>query len=197
MLLHSCDLATFRKGDALSALCAARDAGKVRFAGYSGDNEAAAVAAAHPEIFVLQTSVNICDQRNIDRAITVAAEHDVGVMAKRPIANACWRSDSEQYEWYIPYVRPYRERFLAMQIDPANIGFSGNESEVWPEIALRFTAFTAGVHTAIVGTTRSDRTAANIAAIRSGPLAGPAYEAIRDAFEKAASGSEDDWPGLT
>jgi len=197
MLLHSCDLETLKQSDAIAALCSARDAGKVRFAGYSGDNEAAAFAAALPEISVIQTSINICDQRNIDRVLTAAAAHDTGVMAKRPIANACWRDTSSQYEWYVPYAQPYRDRFLAMQIDSANIGFPGDPAKVWPNIALRFTAFTPGVHTAIVGTTRSDRTIANISAILDGPLPSPAYEAIRDAFEKAASGSDDEWPGLT
>src|SRR6185436_1148466 len=33
MLLHSCDLTTLRKGEALGALARARDAGKVRFVG--------------------------------------------------------------------------------------------------------------------------------------------------------------------
>ena len=67
MLLHSCDLATLQKGEALGALVKARDAGKIRFAGYSGDNEAAAWAAAHPDIAVLETSISIADQRNICR----------------------------------------------------------------------------------------------------------------------------------
>src|SRR5436305_1558628 len=49
MLLHSCDLPTLKKGEAIGALVRAREAGKIKFAGYSGDNEAAAWAAAHPE----------------------------------------------------------------------------------------------------------------------------------------------------
>src|SRR2546421_107408 len=35
MLLHSCDLETLKNGEALGALVEARDAGKIRFVGYS------------------------------------------------------------------------------------------------------------------------------------------------------------------
>ena len=69
MLLHSCDRKTLEKGEALAALIAARDAGKVRFVGYSGDNDAAAFAAGLPEVSVIQTSINIADQINIDMVL--------------------------------------------------------------------------------------------------------------------------------
>src|SRR5215210_2916911 len=44
MLLHTCDKSVLEKGEALGALVAAREAGKIRFVGYSGDNEAVAYA---------------------------------------------------------------------------------------------------------------------------------------------------------
>jgi aryl-alcohol dehydrogenase-like predicted oxidoreductase len=56
MLLHSCELDVLKQGDALDALIRAREAGKVRHVGYSGDNEAVAYAAIaarrrrHPDI---------------------------------------------------------------------------------------------------------------------------------------------------
>src|SRR5208282_5869656 len=72
MLLHSCDLETLKKGDALGALVQARAAGKIRFAGYSGDNDAAAYAAAHPDVAVIETSINLVDQANLDLVLPVA-----------------------------------------------------------------------------------------------------------------------------
>jgi aryl-alcohol dehydrogenase-like predicted oxidoreductase len=45
---------------------------------------------------VLEISVNICDQANIDSVLPAAQRHNVGVLAKRPIANAAWREASEQ-----------------------------------------------------------------------------------------------------
>src|SRR6202042_1334572 len=50
MLLHTCDEETLRKGGALAAMVKAREAGKIRFAGYSGDNEVAAYAATLSDI---------------------------------------------------------------------------------------------------------------------------------------------------
>ncbi|MGA2443365.1 MAG: aldo/keto reductase, partial [Tepidisphaeraceae bacterium] len=48
MLLHGCDEATLRKGEALGALVKAQRAGRIRFAGYSGDNQTAVYAATLP-----------------------------------------------------------------------------------------------------------------------------------------------------
>ena len=96
MLLHSCDLETLKQGEALGALIKAREAGKIRFAGYSGDNQAAVYAATLPDIAVIETSVNIADQINLRLVLPTAQKNNVGVIAKRPIANAAWRQPSEQ-----------------------------------------------------------------------------------------------------
>ena len=45
-LLHSCDEATLRRDDILGELDHAKAAGKIRLAGYSGENEALAAAIA-------------------------------------------------------------------------------------------------------------------------------------------------------
>ena len=55
MLLHSCDLATLQKGEAIEALVEAKKQGKVRWVGYSGDNDAAAWAVQQAQIAVLET----------------------------------------------------------------------------------------------------------------------------------------------
>jgi aryl-alcohol dehydrogenase-like predicted oxidoreductase len=53
MLLHTCDLETLKRGEAVGALVKARDAGKIRFLGYAGDNEAAAFAAGLDDVAVI------------------------------------------------------------------------------------------------------------------------------------------------
>jgi len=166
MLLHSCDLATLRKGEALGALVKAREAGKIRFAGYSGDNEAGAYAAGLADIAVIETSVSFVDQNNIDVVLPVTVEKNVGVLAKRPIGNSCWRDLSEFKGIYPGYVKPYIERFGKMGMTPESVGFDGD----WAELALRFTLSLAGMHTAIIGTTNPENARANILAAERGAL---------------------------
>lgn len=192
MLLHSCDLATLEQGEALGALIAARDAGKIRFAGYSGDNDAAAWAAKQCDVSVLEMSVSFVDQYNISSVLPVAVTNNLGVIAKRPIGNSCWRPLSQFKSFYPEYVRPYRERFERMGLNPTDLGF-GSDAD-WAQIALRFTLSQSGVHTAIIGTTSPSNARANIAAAQRGPLEPSVLEKIRATFEAQSAGT---WPGLT
>ena len=195
MLLHSCDLDTLRRGEALGALVKARDAGKVRFAGYSGDNEAAAYAAALPDVAVVQTSISVADQANIDRVLPAARLNRVGVMAKRPIANAAWKDLKEQPGLYQNYAATYTERLGKMRLDPAALGFSGDPAAAWPELALRFTLSQPGVHVAIIGTTNPENAKANLEAAEKGPLPAEAVRMIREAFRGADPAGA--WAGET
>jgi aryl-alcohol dehydrogenase-like predicted oxidoreductase len=191
MLLHSCDLATLKKGEAIGALVKARLAGKIRFAGYSGDNEAAAWAAAHPEIAVIETSINIADQVNIDQVLPAAREHKVGVLAKRPIANAAWKDITQQPGMYQSYAKTYTDRLRQMGLKAEGLGAD------WPEIALRFCISQEGVHSAIIGTTNPENARKNIEYANKGPLPADVVKKIRDAFNKAESAAGEKWTGQT
>ena len=192
MLLHSCDLKTLEKGEAVGALVKAREAGKIRFAGYSGDNEAATYAAKMPEIAVIETSVNIVDQRNIGGAIAAARAQNLAVLAKRPIANACWKDLESQPGMYKNYAATYTKRLAEMDIEPSDFGFKGPAD--WPEIALRFTLSQPGVCTAIVGTTSKANAQKNLEIAEKGDLPDETVAAIRAAFEAADDGT---WTGQT
>jgi aryl-alcohol dehydrogenase-like predicted oxidoreductase len=192
MLLHSCDLETLKKGDALNALVKARRAGKIKFAGYSGDNEAAAYAAGLSDVAVIETSISIADQWNIDNVLPLAVKHNVGVLAKRPIANAAWRDPGEQKGFYSDYAQTYHDRLKQMKLNPQDVGLPADS---WSEMALRFTLSQPGVHTAIIGTTNPKNLAANVAAVAKGPLPADAVAKIRAAFK--AADPEGKWTGQT
>lgn len=197
LLLHTAPLDTLQAGDAMDALIRAREAGKVRFVGYSGDDETAAYAAGLPEVAVVETSINVCDQRNIDVVLPAAREHDVGVIAKRPIANAAWKDLSQQPGFYAGYARTYTDRLANMRIDPSDLGFEGPPEAVWPEVALRFTLRQPGVHTAIIGTTSPEHARANLEAAARGPLPEEAAGQLRAAFQRGETESGDTWTGQT
>lgn len=192
MLLHSCELEVLQRGEALAALVKARDAGKIKHAGYSGDNDTVAYAAALPDIAVIETSISLADQNNINIALPIAQKHNVGVLAKRPIANAAWKDKSQQAGIYVNYAAPYAERLQKMQLTPQALGFP---AESWPEIALRFTLSFPEVQTAIIGTTNPRNAQSNIEAAKKGPLPQDTIEKIRAAFKHADPTGQ--WKGLT
>ncbi len=195
MLLHSCNLKTLQAGEALVALVEARNAGKIRHVGYSGDNEAAAYAVTLGDVAVLETSVNIVDQINLRTVIPNAIEKDIGVLAKRPIANAAWKELDQQPGLYKSYAKTYHDRLREMRLDPMDLGFGGEIDRIWPEMAMRFTLSLPGVHCAIIGTTNPDNALANIQYAAKGPLPHEAVRKIEEAFTVADPQGK--WMGQT
>lgn len=191
--LHSCSAAVLAKGEAINALQRAKQAGKARFIGYSGDSDNAVAAVSSGVFDTLQISVSIADQESIERVLPLAIERNMGVIAKRPIANAAWRTHTRPVG---AYGEPYWERLTKLKYAflPGWPGRALDETAMAhaAEHALRFTLSAPGVHTMIVGTTRPDRWPDNARVLAKGTLPKMEYELIRARW-KAVAGS--DWRG--
>src|SRR5216684_2025218 len=160
--LHSCSESELRKGEAISALQTARERGYTRYIGYSGDSRAAHHAVECGAFDALQISISIADQEAIELTMLLAHKKQMGVIAKRPIANAAWKTGHKPIEGYhhtyYERLRKLNYEFLRHSDLPKTIG-----------IALRFTLSIPGVHTAIVGTTKPERGRENAQLLEAGP----------------------------
>ncbi len=152
--------------------------------GYCGDGNAALCAVTCGAFDTLQTSVSIADQQSIGLTLPAAVNNHIGVIAKRPIANAAWQYAGKPENGY--YV-PYWERFQKLKFP----FLEGDVAEA-AAIALRFTLSMQAVSTAIVGTTNPSRWAQNAAVVLQGALPEGEIEHIRAIWKREA---EEDWKG--
>ncbi|MBS4034642.1 MAG: aldo/keto reductase [Ignavibacterium sp.] len=174
--LHSCSLDILKRGEVIDALHKTVDRGKVRVAAYTGENEELKFAVDSNSFGSIMTSVNICDQVDIDSSIKSAKEKGIGVIAKRPLANAPWRFAERPYD---NYAETYWLRWKEMNLP---------EQHDWQDTFIRFSFYTDGVDSAIVGTTNIDHLKESITSIEKGPLPDDLYNLIRNSFNS-------DWCG--
>jgi aryl-alcohol dehydrogenase-like predicted oxidoreductase len=192
VLLHSCSLDELKKGDCIAGLEEAKKQGKTRFIGYSGDGQAAKWAIESGHFDALETSINICDQQALNLTLPLARERNMGVIAKRPIANAVWRYDEKPENGY------HQEYWRRLQQLGYDFASGERRKDIGPDgpagIALRFTAMQPGVHVLIVGTTKPQRWAENAGLLAAGPLNKQLYDSIRTRWFAIAG---QDWGGQT
>jgi aryl-alcohol dehydrogenase-like predicted oxidoreductase len=182
--LHSCSEEELRKGDVIRALEDARQKGYTRYIGYSGDSSAARYAIECGRFDTLQASVSIADQEALEMALPLAQQRQMGVIAKRPIANAAWRYTRKPDN---AYYQPYWERLQKLRYD-----FLSGDPRQAAAIALRFTLSAPGVHTAIVGTKNPGRWRENAELLAAGPLPQEMIDKIRARWREVADPS---WVG--
>ena len=179
--LHSCSKDILLKGDVIDALEKAKSDGKIKLAAYSGDNEVLNYAVHCGRFDSIQTSVNITDQRNLNDLIPRAKESGMGVIAKRPVANALWKYNERPARSYAEeYWLRWKKMNLYSEIDPQ-------------ELFLRFSAFAPGVDSAILGTSDIKHLKTAIDSVNKGALPDDVCDGIRKAFAE----NDDNWIGKT
>lgn len=170
--LHSCSLPLLKQGAVIEVLQRARQAGKVRYIGYSGDREAARYAITCRAFDTLQTSINMADQEVIDILLPQAKTRQMGIIAKRPLTNAAWDAKHRRAD---PIADGYWHRLQKL-----DYAFLKQSPEEIAGIALRFTASVPGIDIINVGTTNPNRIQQNLAALAEGSLPKPLYDSMRN-----------------
>ena len=159
--LHSCSRKVLERGEAIEAMEQAQRAGKTRYIGYSGDNEAAMWAVRSGRFQTLQTSYNVVEQRARTSGLLAAAKAaGMGVIAKRPIANGSFGAEASPLAYADTYFGRAR-RVLEQGALPA-----APADRI--ELCLAFTLGQPQIDVAIAGTRRVAHMRANIASVRKG-----------------------------
>jgi len=159
--LHSCSKKVLERGEAIEAMERAQRAGKTRYIGYSGDNEAAMWAVRSGRFQTLQTSYNLVEQRARTSGLLQAARAaGMGVIAKRPIANGSFGAAESPLAYADTYFG--RSRKVMEQGDLPG----GPTDRI--ELSLAFTLDRPEIDTAIVGTRNPSHMRANIALVDRG-----------------------------
>lgn len=175
--LHTCSVDVLEKGDVIQALLDAKQAGKVRFIGYSGDNEAALWAIESGQFDTLQTSFNLVEQRARTYLFPKAQVQDMGIIVKRPIANGAWGADESPSSYADQY---FKRAQLMRQAGPIP---GAPEHRIL--LALGFTLAHDAVDTAIVGTRNPEHMKTNIAWVKEKlPISDEAVEALHQRFDE-------------
>ena len=165
--LHSCGINVLERGDVIEALLAAQRAGKTRFIGYSGDNEAACWAVDSGHFDTLQTSFNLVEQEARTSGLLAAArDAGMGVIAKRPIANAVW--GVARREGRAGDVTGYGAEYFKRALEMTEKGPINGEPDDPITMSLGFTFAHPEISTAIVGTANPAHMSSNIELVKSG-----------------------------
>ena len=157
--LHTCSASVLRSGEAIEALLREREAGKIRFVGYSGDGEDALCAIEMGVFEVLQVTFNILDSSALSHVLPAAENAGIGVVAKRPIANAKLLLSGSPYFYKGPYWDSIRSEL--------------DKEGIWEdplECALRFTLSHSVIASAVIGSTNTDHISANVVRATKGSL---------------------------
>lgn len=180
--LHSCPLTILQDDELLAALAAAKEAGKIRVAGYAGEGAALSWAIDSGHFGAVECSVNLVDQRNLEALVPHAAQRGIGVLAKRALCSGALTFDQAPAASDVAIYWGRLQR-LALPDDDALPRDA---------LALRFAAHAPGVASALAGSRSVLHLERNVAAVSAGPLDVARLEAINAAYARVGSG----WEGI-
>ena len=183
--LHSCSVDILKKGEVIEILQEAKQAGKTRYIGYSGDNDAAMWAVESGLFDTLQTSFNLVDQKARFGLFEKAKSKNMGIIVKRPIANGAWGAMKSPSG----YAQGYFERSQKM-LELGEIPEAPDDRIL---LALGFTLEHDEVDVAIVGTKTPKYMQKNVEMLKQLPISEKAMAELHRRFEQLGK----NWQQLT
>ena len=136
----------------------------------------------------LQTSFNLVDQKALKTLFPEAEQQGMGIIVKRPIANAVWGAaeDPSPYERYPAYTEEYFRRGGVMSAQ----GPLPSEPDDRILTAMGFVMAHDVVDVAIVGTQRSRYVESNVEMVNNRlPIASEAVEALHERYDRFSEGA--------
>ena len=189
--IHAYDVKGPPSDDVVQAVMDAKQAGKTRFVGYSQENEFAEWAVESGLFDTLQTAFSLVDQRARHGLLGRAKARGIGIIAKRPIANAVWGRAQVPGNYYSS--DGVDEELLERAKALAGPGPIPGAPEDGILLALGFVLAHAEVDTAIVGTRNPSHMLANIDMVDNRlPLPDEVVEELHRRFDQVGK----DWPSV-
>jgi aryl-alcohol dehydrogenase-like predicted oxidoreductase len=163
--IHAYDISEPPPDEVIEAVMDAKESGKTRFVGFSGENEAAEWAVQSGLFDTLQTSFSIVDQRARYNLFEQARSRGMGIIAKRPIGNATWgKAAAAAGDGGLSGTNLERLKRAQAMLEMGPIDGAPQDPIV---LALGFVLAHEDAHTAIVGTRSPEHMLANIAAVEA------------------------------
>ena len=178
VLFHGLPRGEYNAGAAFDALLETKARGWARFIGVSGDGPAAAAEARRRPLDAQELTYNILYQEADGELLPTLRERGMGVIVKRPIANAAYLSAER------PATAVDESWDLAQRLGLREL--AGEMPLV--EFALRYTLSRSDVGTAIVGTTDPRHLRTNALISDGNPLPADTLARIREAYDSRLRG---------
>ena len=194
--LHSCETHLLEQGDVIRALQDSKLEGKIKFMGYSGDNEAADWAVRSNLFDTLQTSYSIADQRaRTKNILSEAKKRNLGIIAKRPIGNAALlgvknHTNDETHEHFGSAYDEYFDRVMKMtkEIDI-------NVNEIDPiEMSMAFALSKNEINVIIIGSKSLNHVEENLNYMKKNL---DSYKNLINQYENVYEKLDNNWRQLT
>jgi aryl-alcohol dehydrogenase-like predicted oxidoreductase len=166
-MLHSPTVEVLETTDWATAMDQLKQAGKIRWSGISTSNHASGICAIERGADLLQIEYDMLNPTAEDELLPLAQRHNVGVMARTPLARGLLTGKFKAGEPIPPeqhWRRPHGDQ-LALRLDRLEqLRFLERPGQTLGQAALRFVLAHPGVHCVVPGARTIEQLESNVPA---------------------------------